>query len=137
MQQEPSMNKRALIALCLCALMAAAVPVPAAATPAPDAGPIENRCGWVVNPTPGNWRLTDAQATWIIATQGRDDDPGMDKVGDIAAGDYVKTNGLYGHACGCMRGWFDKGQTKVVQILSFTQKPIAACTSDPRLPKDP
>ena len=30
----------------------------------------EERCGWLENPTPGNWWLKDAHAFWIIATQG-------------------------------------------------------------------
>ena len=30
----------------------------------------ENRCGWLVNPTPGNWWLTDRDGTWTLATQG-------------------------------------------------------------------
>ena len=25
----------------------------------------ENRCGWLVNPTPGNWWLTDRDGTWF------------------------------------------------------------------------
>lgn len=93
----------------------------------------ESRCGWIVNPTPGNWWLTDSQDSWIIATQGDDRDPGMEHVPDIGAHDYVKTNGLYGYACGCMAGDYDANKKIVVKIVSFVQKPLAACRKDKKL----
>ncbi len=41
----------------------------------------ENRCGYIENPTPGNWWLTDADASWTIGTQGSDSYPdGFDLV---------------------------------------------------------
>ena len=30
----------------------------------------EERCGWLENPTPGNWWLRDARGLWIISAQG-------------------------------------------------------------------
>ena len=30
----------------------------------------EERCGWLENPTPGNWWLKDARGLWIISAQG-------------------------------------------------------------------
>lgn len=89
----------------------------------------ENRCGWVNNPTPGNWWLTDADGQWTIMTQGSYEAGGMENIGDISAGDYVATNGNYGYACGCMRVDTD-GQGAVTQIYSFRQRPIGKCEND-------
>ena len=95
----------------------------------------ENRCGWVVNPTPGNWWLTDRDDTWIMTSQGGEQEPdGMDKIGDISAGDYVATNGYYGYACGCMKVDVDKTGKRIARIYSFRQLPIAKCRADTSLP---
>jgi hypothetical protein len=93
----------------------------------------ENRCGWVQNPTPGNWWLTDADGQWTIMTQGSYEAPGMDAIGDISAGDYVANNGNYGYACGCMNVETD-GEGVVTQIYSFRQLSIAKCENDSALP---
>jgi len=93
----------------------------------------ETRCGYVVNPTPGNYWLTDGQGDWIMTTQGDDRDPGMDAVPDISEHDYVKTNGNYGYACGCIGGDFDAKTMQVVKIETFKQKPLSACRKDKKL----
>lgn len=93
----------------------------------------ENRCGWVQNPTPGNWWLTDADGQWTIMTQGSYEAPGMDAIGDISAGDYVANNGNYGYACGCMKVDTD-GEGVVTRIYSFRQLSIAKCENDSALP---
>jgi hypothetical protein len=89
----------------------------------------ENRCGWVNNPTPGNWWLTDADGQWTMMTQGSYEANGMDNIGDISAGDYVATNGNYGYACGCMEVDTD-GQGAITDIYSFRQLPIGKCEND-------
>lgn len=38
------------------------------AKPASDG--FENRCGWVDNPTPANWWLTDRDGEWVIGVPG-------------------------------------------------------------------
>ena len=101
--------------------------------PSLGASATEKRCGWIVNPTPGNWWLTDSQADWIMATQGDDRDPGMEHVPDISAHDFVKTNGEYGYACGCMDGDYDAKTHRVLKITGFTQKTIDACKKDKAL----
>jgi len=93
----------------------------------------ENRCGWVENPTPGNWWLTDADGQWTIMTQGNYEAGGMENIGDISAGDYVATNGNYGYACGCMRVDTD-GEGAITQIYSFRQLSIGKCENDGALP---
>ena len=107
------------------ALLLGLIALPAAAA--------ENRCGWVENPTPGNWWLTDAYGQWTIMTQGSYEAPGMDEIGDISAGDYRATNGNYGYACGCMKVDTD-GEGTVTQIYSFRQLPIGKCENDGALP---
>lgn len=99
---------------------------------APVAFASENRCGWIDNPTPGNWTLTDADGQWIVMSQGGHEAGGMENIGDISAGDYVATNGNYGYACGCMKVDTDAGY--VTQVYSFRQSAIAKCENDSSLP---
>lgn len=94
----------------------------------------ENRCGWIENPTPGNWWLTDRDGQWIIMSQGGHEAPGLEHVGDISAGDYVATNGNYGYACGCMKVDTD-GDSRIVAIHSFRQLALSKCSNDPALPR--
>jgi hypothetical protein len=99
----------------------------------PSAALSANRCGWIQNPTPGNWWLTDADGQWTVMTQGSYEAPGMEHIGDISAGDYRATNGNYGYACGCMEIDTD-GEGVVTQIYSFRQLSIAKCENDEALP---
>jgi hypothetical protein len=99
----------------------------------PAAALAETRCGWVQNPTPGNWWLTDRDGEWTMMAQGSYEAPGMDNIGDISAGDYVATNGNYGYACGCMEVDTDR-QGTITQIYSFRQLPMRKCTKDNALP---
>lgn len=119
----------AVLALALLAGLAAALP--ARAEP-------ENRCGWIVNPTPGNWWLTDRDGDWIMSSQGADTDlPGMDLIPDLTEHDFVATNGSYGYACGCLKAeTADDGDMKrITAIHAFRQLPIAKCSRDKALPK--
>lgn len=101
---------------------------------AADAAPV-TRCGWVVNPTPGNWWLTDSAGEWVMMTQGADEGAdGMDLIGDLSAGDYKATNGDYGYGCGCMKVEADAKTMRISRILSFKQLPLSKCRADPKLP---
>lgn len=93
----------------------------------------ENRCGWVQNPTPGNWWLTDRDGQWTIMAQGGYEAAGIENIGDISAGDYVANNGNYGYACGCMKVDTDGDET-ITRIYSFRQLPIGKCENDGALP---
>lgn len=98
------------------------------------AGPL-TRCGWVSNPTPGNWYLSDSDGDWTLATQGSDEEAmGMDVIGDISAGDYEATNGNYGYACGCMKVRDDPASMRILEVFSFRQSKLAKCEKDPNLP---
>ena len=93
----------------------------------------ENRCGWIQNPTPGNWWLDDAQGMWVIRSQGAEDEPeGMDLIPDISERDYVRTNGNYGYACACMRVETDDND-HITEILSFGQLKLSQCENDKAL----
>jgi hypothetical protein len=109
------------------------LPVLAVLALAPTAALAETRCGWLENPTPGNYWLTDRDASWTLSTQGGEEAAGMDLIGDISAGDYVKTNGYYGYACACMDVATD-GVDRITEIASFRQLPIAKCSNDSALP---
>jgi hypothetical protein len=111
-------------------LLALATALSAAALPAAA----ETRCGWIVNPTPGNWWLTDADGDWILMTQGSEGVPGMDLIPDLTAnGEWVEVNGSYGYGCGCMEMDTD-GLETVFEILSIRQLPLSRCKNDPALP---
>ena len=119
------MRRLPLAALPLCLAISAAEAAP------------ENRCGWVVNPTPGNWWLTDRDGDWILATQGSDREAlGMENIGDISAGDYKAVNGNYGYACGCMKVETEVsgGERRITAVYSFKQGKLAQCTKDKTLP---
>lgn len=96
----------------------------------------ETRCGWIQNPTPGNWWFTDADESWTIRTQGTPWEPlGMDRIGDISAGEYRKSNGNYGYGCACAEvdTSIYEGEPYITAIHSFTQIPLSRCDSDPAL----
>lgn len=112
--------------LALCAATVAAL-LPAAAARA------ETRCGWIVNPTPGNWWLTDAESDWNLATQGTEGAPGMELIPDLTEGEWVETNGSYGHGCACVEVDTD-GIDTVFEVFSFRQLPLARCENDRALP---
>ena len=98
------------------------------ATPALAA---ETRCGWLQNPTPSNWWLDDADGMWILMEQGdQEGPPGMDRIPDISAGDYVRTNGYHGFACTCMSVDADYSAMRITEIYSVRQLKLSKCYND-------
>jgi hypothetical protein len=116
---------------------AASAPSPSAA-PKPAAVTAEaksvRRCGWLSNPTPANWWLTDSQGQWILATQGADQAPGMDEMPDMSTAGWVETNGSYGYGCACMTITAD-AEGKVTRVADAQAKPLKQCQADRKLPK--
>jgi hypothetical protein len=104
----------------------------AAVRPAPTTA---RRCGWLHNPTPGNWWLIDRHGEWILATQGGESPAGMDDMPDMSGAGWVETNGHYGHGCACMTVTADPAGPRVVRISSIEPKPLKQCRNDPALPK--
>ena len=95
----------------------------------------EQRCGWLDNPTPGNWWLTDRDREWTIATQGDGNGEILDAVPDMSVKGWVKTNGSYGYGCACMTVVTDLKAERIVRILAAKPVPLRQCRADRRLPK--
>jgi hypothetical protein len=117
-----------LVSLCLASPMVAAKPVsaPAAAT----------RCGWLDNPTPGNWTLTDRVGEWTISMQGGHEAQGLEDLPDMTTRGWKITNsGNYGYGCACMRVTADVSSKTITEIIAATPKPLRVCRADRRLPK--
>ena len=108
------------------------------AAPAPDAAakakPVK-LCGWVVNPTPGNWSLIDRRGEWEIGMQGGYQAPGLDKFPDFSEKQWVATNGSYGYGCGCVTADVNARTKRITRIYGATQQKLAVCRADKKLPK--
>ena len=104
-------------------------------TPVASANGIEKRCGWLENPTPGNFWFTDADGEWTIGAQGGYQAEGMDYLPDFG-NEWVKTNGYYGYGCICMDVKVDKKEQKVTEIRKASVRPLSACRNDKSL-KEP
>jgi Protein of unknown function (DUF4087) len=107
------------------ALLAIALPAHAA----------EKRCGWLDNPTPGNFWLTDRTGQWTIAEQGGYQAPGMDNMPDMSTRGWVETNGPHGYGCACMTVTTNRKTRQVTRVFSATPRPVRQCRADRRLPK--
>jgi hypothetical protein len=103
----------------------------------PQVASAELRCGWVDNPTPANWWLTDRDGGWTLSVQGVGDrDNGFF---DIPNGwnfqdQWRETNGFYGYGCGCVEGKVDNTTNWVSEVTALTAKALAVCEGDPALP---
>ncbi|WP_458097439.1 DUF4087 domain-containing protein [Roseomonas sp. WA12] len=106
------------------ALLLVALAFPAGAEAA------ERRCGWLANPTPGNYWLNDRDAEWTLSEQGGEPVAGMDVMPDFTTRDWVRTNGYYGYGCACLVMETDRTTKRVLRILSAEQLPLARCRAD-------
>lgn len=97
----------------------------------------ETRCGWLQNPTPANWWLTDSDGTWTISAQGGYQARGMDNIPPIGEREYVRTNGNYGYTCACLNVATDSKRMRITRIQSGKQLSLRTCREDPNLPKNP
>lgn len=97
----------------------------------------ETRCGWLDNPTPGNWWLVDSDESWTISAQGGYRAKGMDNIPDLTSRQFVRTNGYYGYACACMEVTTNKRLGRIVTIESVEQLSLKQCRQDPKLPDRP
>ena len=95
---------------------------------------VEKRCGWLWNPTPGNFSLRDGKAEWIISSQGDDAAADLDNLPDVTTRGWVETNGSYGYGCGCIVAELDRRAKRVVRLVSAEPLPLARCRADRRLP---
>lgn len=105
-----------------------------AATPAPLFAKAETRCGWLINPTPANWWLRDADGEWTIGEQGGYQAPGFDEAPWAGTREQVPVNGNYGYECACMAVTSDADTMTITRVISIRSKPLKACEDDPNLP---
>jgi hypothetical protein len=101
--------------------------------PAGAAG-VEKRCGWLENPTPGNWWLKDSRGPWTIAEQGGPYADGMERLASPKAEKFVATNGNYGYSCACVTGVFDSTASRVTRIDETRTLELSVCKADDGLP---
>ena len=87
----------------------------------------QNRCGWVSNPTPGNFWLRDRQGEWLLSSQGGYQARGIDNLPDMTTRGWVRTNGSYGYGCGCIEAVVDRRNHRVEHLLSARPVPLAQC----------
>ena len=98
------------------------------------AGAAERRCGWLENPTPGNFSLRDQQGEWVMGEQGGYQADGMDEIPDFTTRGWVGTNGNYGYGCACLVGVFDGRRHQLVRVVHAEAVPLARCKADRKLP---
>ncbi|OEO27952.1 hypothetical protein VW23_007040 [Devosia insulae DS-56] len=100
----------------------------------------ETRCGWYMNPTPGNLWLMDKDATWTITSQANATGPdaeGIENAPDFDETQFVETNNPgsgYGYGCACMSVTVDKAEEQITRIFSGEIKPLSVCKADKSLP---
>lgn len=97
--------------------------------------PALRRCGWIDNPTNGNWWLTDRDGSWMIREQGSYEAPGMEQMENMSAWQWVRTNGHYGYGCGCLHVSVDRSGERITRITRARSLPLRQCRADPRLPR--
>ncbi len=93
----------------------------------------ELRCGWLKNPTPANWWLTDRDATWTIGLQGGYQAQGIENIPDFGE-EYVRTNNSYGYGCACLEVITANERDRIVRIESGEALELSVCRTDPDLP---
>jgi hypothetical protein len=94
----------------------------------------EERCGWLENPTAGNWWLKDSRGLWIISAQGGPYAEGVEKLPQPSPDRFVATNGQYGYMCACLSGTFDARAQTMTRVDSARTSPLSVCRDDKALP---
>ena len=91
----------------------------------------ENRCGWLVNATPGNWLLVDADGEWTIS----ESESGY-SIDDESWGKMPKLSGKEGsprHGCACLSVDVDKKNENIVKVFRGKKLPLEKCRTDTNL----
>ncbi len=93
----------------------------------------EQRCGWLQNPSPGNWWLADRDGEWEIMLQGGQAAPGWDDLPDLTR-NWGSTNGRpYKYGCACLEVAVNRETKRVVRVWSGRALPRATCQNDAAL----
>jgi hypothetical protein len=104
---------------------------------APAGFAVEQRCGWLGNPTPGDLLLTDRQAVWSITSQGEAAGKDAAGQGNVPAFDdkqYVDYGNGHGYGCACLSVETDAKSERITRVLSGRILPLAKCKADKDLP---
>jgi len=94
----------------------------------------ETRCGWLQNPTPANWYLTDKDGTWTIGMQGGYQAKGIENIPDAGDKEVVRTNGNYGYNCTCLNVTVNSNLMRILEIRGGEALPLSTCREDPNVP---
>ena len=94
----------------------------------------ETRCGWLDNPSPANWWLTDADGSWTLSVQGQGAPPASFDFEWQGARSWVETNGSYGFGCACMDVAVNHETRWIEAAQSVRWLPLSRCDADPALP---
>lgn len=108
--------------------------------PAMPAGAAERCCGWLINPTPNNLSLLDADGEWTLSQQGTYEAEDLESLPARRDRDRVVTNGnSYGYGCTCLRveTTTEGDDHRVLRVLGGTTEPLSRCRRDRRLPRMP
>jgi len=90
----------------------------------------EKRFGWIDNPSPANWILTDREGSWLIHSQGDYQAQGV--MPDFGK-KWVKTNVNYGYGCARMSAVVDSEKRRVISYEKVKILPISKCKADKKL----
>jgi hypothetical protein len=102
---------------------------------AAPAAAAEKRCGWLHNPGPGNWWLTDRDGEWTLTRRGERPPRGLEQAIDMRTAGWKKTNGSYGYGCSCLTIEADPRGKRVTRVYTARSLPLRSCRMDKRLPK--
>ncbi len=106
------------------------------AVAAPIAAKTEKRCGYLDNPTPGNWWFTDRDGEWTIGAQGGYQAEGLETLPeDFYEGGWVRTNGYYGYRCACLTVSTERKTMRIRQVYSGEKLAMKRCTRDKAIPR--
>lgn len=93
----------------------------------------ERRCGYLDNPTPANWWLTDRDGEWVIGVQGGHQAEGIDRIPDFGGAWKVTNAGSHGYGCACLSVVTDTATRHIVSIASVEVLPLSRCRADRHL----
>jgi hypothetical protein len=118
------MLRAAAIAALACFALGPAAGIAAAAK-------TEKRCGYLANPTPANWWLTDRDGEWLIGAQGGYQAQGIDVLPEsFFERGWVRTNGYYGYRCACLNVTTNRKDMRIKRIFSGRPLALSRCTRD-------
>jgi hypothetical protein len=98
---------------------------------------VERRCGWLSNPSPGNWDFVDRDGTWELTTQGEEGAiAGLPEDRPQGRRWWVETrSGGYGYGCMCLDLQVDRPARRILGITSGKALPLSRCRTDKKLRK--